>query len=335
MLDGNINNICLMQWRLVHCPTMQATHHHYLRRFFHRFFLLLALLAGLANFQGVQAAPPPPANLPEVGFSIVKTGTLQVREGLVFSGGSFSKKIDNIYSAVLIKHGGEFLLFDTGLGSNIAAQYRQDMPLWLRPFFKYQDPVLPVKAQLEGAGIAPPARIVLSHSHWDHASGVTDFAGTPVLVAPEELAAIRQPAGKLGAPWPSQVGDPSIRWQAIAFEPRPHEGFERSLDLYKDGKVVLVPMYGHTPGSVGLFLTVDSGKRYFFVGDVVWNAGALVNGSPKFWVARLHADGDAAQTQATIEQIRAAMRRDPALVVVPAHDGTVQDALGYFPAWVR
>ena len=25
----------------------------------------------------------------------------------------------------------------------------------------------------------------------------------------------------------------------------------------------------------------------------------------------------------------------PDLVVVPAHDSTVQDALGYFPAWVR
>jgi glyoxylase-like metal-dependent hydrolase (beta-lactamase superfamily II) len=314
-----------MHGQPVQCPTMQHTN------FLRFFILLLALLAGPA----VARAAPPAGPLPEVGFSIVKTGTLQVREGVVYSGGDFSKKLDNIYSAILIKHAGEFILFDTGLGSNIAAQYQQDMPLWLRPFFKYQDPVLPVKEQLESAGIGPLSRIVLSHSHWDHASGITDFPGTPVLVAPEELAAIRQPAGKLGAPWPSQVGDKSIQWQSIAFEPRPYEGFERSLDLYKNGKIVLVPMYGHTPGSVGLFLTVDSGKRYFFVGDVVWSAGALVNGNPKFWAARMQADGDATQTQATIEQVRAAMQRDPTLVVVPAHDGTVQNALGYFPAWVR
>lgn len=312
--------------RTLKCATMQHTH------FLPRLLLALALLAGLA---GARAATPAPAALPEVGFSIVKTGTLQVREGMVYSGGDFSRMVDNIYSAILIKHGSEFILFDTGLGSNIAEQYRQDMPLWLRPFFKYQDPVLPVKAQLDGAGIGPLSRIVLSHSHWDHASGITDFPGTPVLVAPEELDVIRRPAGKLGAPWPSQVGDKSIPWQAIAFEPRPYEGFERSLDLFKDGKVVLVPMYGHTPGSVGLFLTVDSGKRYFFVGDVVWSAGALAQGRPKFWAARIKADDDAARTQATIEQIRAAMRRDPALVVVPAHDGTVQNALGYFPGWVR
>jgi len=301
------------------------------KTFLHRFLVLLALLAGP---MGARAAPPS-APLPEVGFSIVKTGTLAVREGLVFSGGSFSRKVDNIFSAILVKHGSEFLLFDTGLGSNIAGQYRQDMPLLMRPFFKYQDPVTPVKAQLEGAGIGPVSRIILSHSHWDHASGVTDFLGTPVLVSPEELEVIRRPAGTTGGAWPSQVGAPSIPWQPIAFETRPHEGFERSLDLYKNGKVVLVPMYGHTPGSVGLFLTVDSGKRYFFVGDVVWSAAALANASPKFWVARLKVDDDAAKTQGTIEQIRAAMRRDPALVVVPAHDGTVQNALGYFPNWVR
>ncbi|MEO7547245.1 MAG: MBL fold metallo-hydrolase [Ramlibacter sp.] len=303
----------------------------------HRFILSLALVAGLS---GACAAPPPQQQptagpLPEVGFAIVKTGTLQVREGLLYSGGDFSKKVDNIYSAILIRHAGEFILFDTGLGSHIAQQYRQDMPLLLRPFFKYQDPVLPVRAQLESAGIGRLSRIVLSHSHWDHASGVTDFPGTPVLVAPEELEVIRRPAGKLGAPWPSQVGDKSIQWQQIAFEPRLYEGFERSLDLFRNGKVVLVPMNGHTPGSVGLFLTVDSGKRYFFVGDAVWSAGALVNGSPKFWAARMQADDDAARTQGTIEQIRAAMQRDPGLVVVPAHDGTVQNALGYFPAWVR
>lgn len=299
------------------------------------FVLLLALLAGLAGLTGARAAPPAPAPLPEVGFSIVKTGSLQVREGLVYSGGSFSKKVDTIFSAVLIKHGGEFLLFDTGLGSNIAQQYQQDMPLLMRPLFKYEEPVTPVKTQLESAGIGPLSRIILSHSHWDHASGVTDFPGTTVLVTQEELEVIRRPAGTTGGAWPSQVGSPSIPWQPIAFEPRPYEGFERSLDLYKNGKVVLVPMYGHTPGSVGLFLTVDSGKRYFFVGDVVWSAAALANGSPKFWLASLKVDDDAARTQGTIEQIRAAMQRDPTLVVVPAHDGTVQNALGYFPAWVR
>ena len=108
-----------------------------------------------------------------------------------------------------------------------------------------------------------------------------------------------------------------------------------SADLFGDGSIVLVPLFGHTAGSVGMFVTVDSGKRYFFVGDAVWNAQALKKGSPKFWAARLLVDDDCAHTQQSIEQIRTLMAKRPEIVVVPAHDGTVQQTLGYFPAWVK
>jgi glyoxylase-like metal-dependent hydrolase (beta-lactamase superfamily II) len=107
------------------------------------------------------------------------------------------------------------------------------------------------------------------------------------------------------------------------------------MDLYGDGTIVLVEMPGHTPGSIGMFVRTTAGKRLFFVGDVVWNAGALAEGRPKFWVARWLADHDAERTQVAIEKIRAAMARDPALVVVPAHDAVAQAGLGYFPQWVQ
>lgn len=322
MDKGNINNICLMYSRRLKSAAMKAL----------RPLLLAAglLCAGLAF---AQAAPG--TALPQVGFSIVKSGSLKVREGLVYSGGSFTTEVDTVFSAILVKHGDEYLLFDTGLGERIAAQYEQDMPRLQRLLFKRPEPSVSAKSQLAAAGVPPVAKIILSHSHWDHASGITDFPGTPVLVAQEELDVIRKPSGAIGAPWPSQVGDAGIRWQAIPFEARPYEGFERSFDLYRDGKVVLVAMGGHTPGSVGLFLTVDSGKRYFFVGDVVWSAGALKDGSPKFWLARRRVDHDVDATQRAIERIRTAMKNIPGLTVVPAHDGPVQNALGYFPAWVR
>lgn len=272
---------------------------------------------------------------PNVGFSIIKTGSLRVREALVFAGGDLGKEVETIFSAVLVKHGEDSFLFDTGLGSNIAGQYRQDMPLWNRPFFRYEDPVAPARAQLDKAGVAPVRRVFLSHSHWDHASGVADFPEAEVWVPEEEMAVIRQPASALGGAWPSQVGAQSIQWKTLEFKPVPYEGFSHSADLFNDGKVVLVPMFGHTPGSIGMFVQVDSGKRYFFVGDVVWNAGAVKEGRPKFWPARIQVDKDSGQTQRTVDQVRAIAERDPDLVVVPAHDGAVQRALGFFPGWIR
>jgi glyoxylase-like metal-dependent hydrolase (beta-lactamase superfamily II) len=268
----------------------------------------------------------------QVEFAIIKTGTTSALKGMMVAGGGFSSKVDSNFSAILVKHGQTHFLFDTGLGTQVAQQYQQDMPWWMRPFFKYQEPVLPARTQLDRAGMPPIERIYLSHAHWDHASGLADFPDAQVLVSSEELAAIHAGIGKS---WPSQVGLKSIRWQALDFKLAPYHGFEKSLDVFGDGKVVLVPMFGHTPGSIGMFLSTDSGKRFFFCGDAVWRAEAVTDASPKFWLASLIVDTDREQTHRTIEQMRDLVKQDPGLVVVPAHDEKVQSALGYFPQWVK
>ena len=140
---------------------------------------------------------------------------------------------------------------------------------------------------------------------------------------------------KTGGTWASQVADKNIRWQPFSFKPVAFMGFDASLDVFNDGTVVLVPLFGHTPGSVGLFVTVDSGKRFFLLGDVVWSAKALQDASPKFLPASLIVDMNRSLTQQSIEQIRQLQRQHPEIVMVPAHDGLVHQAMGYFPAWAK
>jgi glyoxylase-like metal-dependent hydrolase (beta-lactamase superfamily II) len=209
------------------------------------------------------------------------------------------------------------------------------MPLWWRPFFKYEKPVISAREQLDKAGIPPLRRVILSHSHWDHAGGVLDFPEARVGVAAAEIARIHNPSTGPGGTWESQISAATIAWETLAFQSVPFKGYLESLDVFQDGKVVLVPMPGHTPGSVGLFVTADSGTVYFFIGDVAWTQAALKQGKPKFWVAGKLVDGDAQQTQSCLEKVQALMQAEPGLVVIPAHDSTVQDRLGYFPAWVR
>lgn len=277
-----------------------------------------------------QASAPP-----TVGFSIIKTSQVSVPQALLVPGGDITLQVNSNFSAFLIKHRDDYLLFDTGLGEQIDAQYQQGMPLWWRPFFTYDKPVLSARAQLDRAGLPPMKRVILSHSHWDHAGGVQDFPEARIGMATDEWARVSAPSTGPGGTWASQVGADTIRWEALVFHPVPFMGYAESLDVYQDGSVVLVPMPGHTPGSVGLFVTVDSGRRYFFIGDVAWTLAALRQGEPKFWVAGKLVDGEAPQTQASLEKVRALMQAAPDLVVVPAHDSAVQDALGYFPAWVR
>ena len=289
----------------------------------------------MATTLHAQTLAPKPGTLPDVGFAIIKTSQVAVVEALLVPGGSITKQVDSNFSAFLIKHHDDYLLFDTGMGKQIDGQYQQGMPLWWRPFFKYDKPVVSARTQLDKAGIAPLQRVILSHSHWDHAGGVLDFPEARVGVAAAELALLHSPSTGPGGTWDSQVSAASIQWDTLAFRPIPFKGYSESLDVYKDGKVVLVPMPGHTPGSVGLFVTADSGTVYFFIGDVAWTVAALQQAAPKFWVAGKLVDGNAQETQTTLEKVRSLMQFEPDLVVIPAHDSTVQGALGYFPAWVK
>ncbi|MDQ0466741.1 glyoxylase-like metal-dependent hydrolase (beta-lactamase superfamily II) [Caulobacter ginsengisoli] len=297
----------------------------------HRRPRFAGLVAGFAAALAVLAIGLPAAAAgPRVSFAIVKTGRTVVQESLLYAGGDKAAKLDNNFSAFLIRHGDDEFLFDTGLGARIDSQYAQDMPGWKQRFFKYLKPIIPARDQLARAGLPPIRRVILSHSHWDHASGVVDFPQAEVWVTKEELAFIRG-----GGAWPSQVGAPSIRWRTILFQPRPYRGFAQSLDLYGDGTVVLVPQFGHTPGAVGMFVTTSSGRRFFFCGDTVWSAAAIPQARPKFWLAGLLADSDAGRTQAEIDRMRALQKADPGLTIVPAHDSRVQARLGFFPNWVE
>ena len=303
------------------------------RRLTHFLSLFLAVL--LATTLHAQTLVPKSSAPPNVGFAIIKTSQVAVVEALLVPGGSVTKQVNSNFSAFLIKHGNDYLLFDTGMGKQIDSQYQQGMPLWWRPFFRYDKPVVSAREQMDNAGIPPLQRVILSHSHWDHAGGVLDFPKAKVGISAAELALLRNPSTGPGGTWASQIGAATIRWEALSFQPVPFKGYPESLDVYQDGKVVLVPMPGHTPGSVGLFVTVDSGTVYFFIGDVAWTVAALQQAAPKFWMAGKLVDGDAHQTQSTLEKVHTLMQAEPGLVVVPAHDSTVQGTLGYFPAWVK
>jgi glyoxylase-like metal-dependent hydrolase (beta-lactamase superfamily II) len=270
-------------------------------------------------------------------FSLIRTSFSRAPEAGVFAGGSLRRRVTINYAAVLVENEGHSLLFDSGLGREVDAQVASDMPFWKRPLLAY-GPVDPVRTQLERANHALPERLVLSHGHWDHASGVVDFPDAEIWATREEREFLAHVPGwfsiKRGGTMPSQVTSPAIRWHEYTFADRPYDAFAQSLDLFGNGSVVLVPLFGHTPGSIGMFVTVTSGKRFFFCGDAVWNERAIADARPKAPFMRQMVDSDCAAAQANVELLRDLAKRDPATTIVPAHDGHLQDRIGYFPAFV-
>jgi ribonuclease BN (tRNA processing enzyme) len=68
--------------------------------------------------------------------------------------------------------------------------------------------VVSARAQLDKAGMALPQRVILSHSHWDHAGGVLDFPQARVGVAAAELELVRKPSTGPGGTWASKLERP-------------------------------------------------------------------------------------------------------------------------------
>ncbi|MGJ8669615.1 MAG: MBL fold metallo-hydrolase [Oceanococcus sp.] len=263
-------------------------------------------------------------------LSIINTSGTTTLEALTYSGGSWFTSTDMNHMAVLVEHPQGNFLFDTGLGREIDTQYDLDMPWWMAPMMTY-DPPNPVRDQLDAAGYAIPERVILSHVHWDHASGVHDFPESDIWVRPVDRAFIK--TGPRGPVMPSQFTGNAIRWHEMQLDGPPYRAYASSLDLFGDGAAILVPMPGHTPGSVGLFLRTDSGNELLFSGDIVWNAKAIADAKPKIFMVRLTADADADGTMKEIKRLQLLQKEFPDLLIVPAHDSAVHSQLATFPQW--
>jgi glyoxylase-like metal-dependent hydrolase (beta-lactamase superfamily II) len=274
--------------------------------------------------------PRPPQPVPAVRFSVVKTGETPTRDALTWSGGSWSRKVMANHVAVLVNHPSGRFLIDSGLGSQTGRHFDEEMPWWVKPLMRYQG-FSPARAQLDARGEPPVSRIVLTHGHWDHVSALHDFPDAEVWLTASELAYLR--AAKPPSVLPSQVSAPGTRWRPYALEARRFGPFEQHLDLFGDGSVVLLPLFGHTPGSVGVLVALSSGRQALFIGDVAWKVDGVTHESPKPWLSRRVVDHDAEATQATLRLLHAIQQANPGLLIIPAHDADVHDRLGYYPAW--
>jgi glyoxylase-like metal-dependent hydrolase (beta-lactamase superfamily II) len=111
-----------------------------------------------------------------------------------------------------------------------------------------------------------------------------------------------------------------VRYAEYRFEHGAYLGFPRSHDVYGDGAIVVVPVPGHTPGSVVVFLTLANGRRYALLGDLVWQLEGVLEREERPWFQRVLADRDASGVREGLLRVFAIAKRLPALTLVPAHD---------------
>jgi N-acyl homoserine lactone hydrolase len=69
-----------------------------------------------------------------------------------------------------------------------------------------------------------------------------------------------------------------------------------------------------------IFVTLPSGTRYAFVGDLVYQLEGITRREERPWLVRRKADTDAEGNRENLLRMVALKERLPELIIVPAHD---------------
>lgn len=267
-----------------------------------------------------------------LSLSIIETGFAKTPEAFVFRGGNLFKLRKLSHSSVLIQHPKGTFLFDTGLGSNIEAQFHDSFSFIDRQMFKFTK-LQSLKETLikNNFNINSINFILPTHLHFDHASGIEDFPKTTVLTTKEEYLHAFSEQATPPSFIKEQYDADFIKWKFINFKNIPYKVFDTSYDLFNDGTIVLVKLPGHTKGSIGMFVNLKSGKQYFFTGDLTWAAEAFKKPSEKHIIPRNKVDGDRNKVKEFIVKVYHLAKQNPKLKLIPAHDYNAQKNIAKFP----
>ena len=260
--------------------------------------------------------PPMTGSLPEatppteMQIFQLPTGNYLTRAAFAVVGGAFSEQRQFASTAILIQHPKGDLLIDAGFGAHADAHI-ESLPSFRRA---PHDLAKTASAQFDEVGYDRKnlLGVLLTHSHWDHVSGL-DSLHVPIwMTAAEHKYATASVSDTV---FTAVSRDHEIR--NYGFDGPAYLGFTSSHDFYGDGSVVVVPAAGHTTGSVIVFVTLPSGQRYAFIGDLTWQSDGITGRREKPLMMRLLADSDTRQVREDMARIIALQHR---MHVVPAHD---------------
>jgi N-acyl homoserine lactone hydrolase len=167
--------------------------------------------------------------------------------------------------AYIIEHPAGRILFDTGISTNFAEEWLPEWQGLIDLSEVNADTLLENALKKQGLGPDDFRYVILSHLHADHAGGARIFqdAGAEIVVHEDEHRAVTKV------------------WEAENFFVRKDWNFlsQRSLNLmYGDQEILpdlwTVSLPGHTPGSMGVLLRLDTTGWVLLAGDSVATHGA-------------------------------------------------------------
>src|ERR1700712_5184660 len=272
---------------------------------------LLALAAvgvcanALASFAALAQAAPEMTltRFSDCGTQQAPTSVHQ-RVSLTFAFGEL--KVQFVFSCYLIKHGDDYMLWDTGhamTAPNVA-------------------PKVSLVDQLAQLNLTPDQikYVGISHFHADHTGQVASFPKATVLIGKGDWDAI-------SAPTPAQGVNaaPFAAWLKGEAKVEP---LANDKDVFGDGSVIVLNTPGHTPGHHSLLVKLPQTGAVLISGDAVhFRENYDINGVPWF-------NFDRAQSLASIDRLKKIAANAKATVIIQ-HDARDIDKLPAFPGGAK
>ncbi|AQT82375.1 Zn-dependent hydrolase [Mycolicibacterium litorale] len=267
--------------------------------------------------------PLPDAHPPsDMAIYQLPTGTYETRAAFAVCGGSFSDKRQFAATAILVQHPKGDLLIDAGFGADVAAHIATLPRIARAPY----QATTTVSEQFDSAGYDRNRLLgaLVTHAHWDHVSGL-DELDVPVWInAAETRYAAEESDGEV-----FRIVSAGRNIHRYDFDSGPYLGYSSSYDVHGDGSVVVAFAGGHTAGSVVVFVTVPSRKRYAFIGDLTWQLDGIRKRVQRPRLMRKVADSDPEQTR---QGLLRAIALDNVMQIVPSHDVNAYDGIPVFAA---
>lgn len=259
-----------------------------------------------------EAAPPS-----DMAIYQLPTGTYETRAAFAFKGGSFREMRSFAATSVLVQHPKGDLLIDAGFGSQVASHMRLLPRLERAPHQLTRT----VSEQLKASGYdhSRLRGVLVTHCHWDHVSGLDDLQ-LPIWINDDELRYAG--SGKGGRVFREVSARHALHRYPL--KAAPYLGFSSSFDVYDDGSLVVVASGGHTDGSVIVFATLPTGKRYAFIGDLTWQLDAIRSRVERPLMMRMLADTD---PQLVREDMLLMIALADVMHIVPSHDVSAYEGI--------
>ncbi len=178
-------------------------------------------------------------------------------------GENIGRSIEFSSTCWLIKHRGEWLLWDTGVPEATLNDPRGWSTL---PRLIVYHLHKSLRAQLAEIGLIPGniGRVAVSHTHGDHIGNVGLFPGATILMQQAEYSWIHSPDGPN-----DNVNQLMALARKLLGTPKNLQLVEGDSDVFGDGSVTLIATPGHTPGHQSLLVHLKRSGFIILSGDVV------------------------------------------------------------------